>query len=623
MLVTGIRLENVRVFEGDHLIPIDKRLTVLIGRNNAGKSTVLRAAFLLVRDKDVAARIPKEAFWRAGAESVAVGLRLDLTTQQCAAALGGDLSLDEITAEEPRTGRKLAVMRMPGFRQWPAQPRIELGHRWLPSATPTLRLGARDSSQFIELHRSGRGVVMHNNMAMHTDLSIGRFPNAAKAAPADESFGDAGPLVAYWEHHCVKGSTDWIVQTGRRLRDTDEPRLQEVLTFLRMKHSREFEHVSRAVRAAFPEFGGLDFIDVKSSGFDYRPGFVTAVGGGDPLAREHVGSGAWAYLCILTAARAAKATGARILFLDEPHLYMHPGLERLLLDELLDPALWDGEPLQIVAATHSPTFVNHAVEHGTLNILDWKDESRRSAHVQTIRHDDDNARRLEHLLAEPGDILYAERVIFVEGPSDVAALRILARKRCEVRRSIRFVPLRQTDAVAPDIAKFFSVVVQAGGAGAHTKAILLLDGDKKATLEKAWDKLSGTDDPRKIPGLDVVWSNPLGNDLESLFCDLAFLVAYFVHRGIDEAIARHEIKDALARIAPSGSRLEKGCTAIRDLHAKLLGENDASESKADDLENLVRFYLANIDDVVTATVRVALKPIEDALRKLDGQQLTS
>ena len=43
VLVTGIRLTNLRVFEGEHFFPVAEGLTVLMGRNNSGKSTVLRA----------------------------------------------------------------------------------------------------------------------------------------------------------------------------------------------------------------------------------------------------------------------------------------------------------------------------------------------------------------------------------------------------------------------------------------------------------------------------------------------------------------------------------------------------------------------------------------------------
>jgi len=414
----------------------------------------------------------------------------------------------------------------------------------------------------------------------------------------------------------VERVTGWIPRTPRRLRDTTEEELLETLTFLRMKHAGEFDHISRGLTKALPELGKLDFID-GGGDYNYRPAFLGGAGSDRLLARESVGSGAWAYLCILTAARAAKATGARILFLDEPHLYMHPGLERLLLDELLDPTLWDNEPLQIVAATHSPTFVNYAVERGTLNVLDWKDKARTSAHVQTIRHGDANARRLADLVADPGDIMYAERVVFVEGPSDIAALRILGRERCNVRRSVRFVPLRETDAVAPDIAKFFSVVVQAGGAGTQTKALLLLDGDKKAPLEKKWDKLDASADPRETPGLEVVWSNPLGNDLESVFCDEAFLVAYFVSRDVPDTVSRPIVQAKIAKLAfPATTKDAKGCVAIRSLHAELLGAKDTSLNKADDLEALMRFYVGAVGTVVAKDVEAAMKLIEDALTRL-------
>ena len=46
MRLTAIRLVDIRGFAGEHVVPIDAGLTVLMGPNNVGKTTLLRAPFL-------------------------------------------------------------------------------------------------------------------------------------------------------------------------------------------------------------------------------------------------------------------------------------------------------------------------------------------------------------------------------------------------------------------------------------------------------------------------------------------------------------------------------------------------------------------------------------------------
>jgi predicted ATP-dependent endonuclease of OLD family len=87
---------------------------------------------------------------------------------------------------------------------------------------------------------------------------------------------------------------------------------------------------------------------------------------------------------MLTAARAAKATGARTLILDEPHLYLHPGLERRLIRELTRPDYWHGAPLQLIVATHSPAFVDAAWADGQLYALDWTDRDHTAVSARDV-----------------------------------------------------------------------------------------------------------------------------------------------------------------------------------------------------------------------------------------------
>jgi predicted ATPase len=611
--VTGIRLRDIRAFEGEHFIPFDARLTVLMGRNNAGKSTVLRAPFLFLNG-GAAEGPPAAEYFRHDATvcDVAVRFRLPLDELDAGISLPPQC-LADITIQLEGVSRPLN--NLPEFSSLQSAPEVEFGQRWTPipsaekGAGRTLRIVGGQGS-YVDV-TGGAAEVFLQSSQQRSNVNNDWFVTALTRSGAGNSALTAATF-AHWEHAAAT-ERGWIGRPNRRLMDTTEKTLQDTLIYLRMKHPAAFEHVRAALARAFPEFARLDFIDRTGKDAEYRPAFV--LGKTKELARESIGSGAWTYLCILTAARTAKVTGARVLLLDEPHLYLHPGLERQLIDELLEDARWDGSPLQVVAATHSPTFVNAAVEHGTLNLLDWDDDRRTKVVVHTVRAGDGGGNVFDAIASPPSDLLYADRIVFVEGPSDVAALHLLARRRCDVGTRIRFVPLREADAIKSEVARYFSVIVQSHGTGFQARGLLILDADKKQGLVAAWDKLDSSRDPRKAAGLTVIWAGDPGNDIESIFCDEDFLVAYFAGHGVPDATSRPAIKIALAAIAPTATqKREKGCVAIATLHEQLV--QGGGQTKADDLEALVRFYVGGIDEAFATTVRQRLEKIEDALRTM-------
>jgi predicted ATPase len=610
--ITGIRLENIRGFEGEHFVPIASGLTVLMGRNNAGKSTVLRAPFLVMPPSRDNMRFAE--YCRSGTTTSETTLRINVPPADFERCLGFSLERIRDVQVQNRSSAWTPLADHNDFVGWPARPVVELGARMSANRPPVkiLRVVSTqpDIRSFlaVDLHSKARARLA--GIDVLTNAEPAWFQRAFSALE-NESEALSTCLVAHWEHHRPDAVSGWIKQPKRRLVDTDEKQLQETLTFLRLKHPADFDRISTALARAFPEFQRLDFIDVEKEKFNYRPAFVARGGSNQPLARENIGSGAWTFLCILTAARVAKVTGARLLMLDEPHLYLHPGLERRLIDDLLNLEEWDDEPLQVVAATHSPTFVNAAVERGTLNILDWKDVERTSVTIRAGL----TAALFDKLTSQPSDLLYADRLVFVEGPSDVVALKMLARERCNLQQPLRFVPLRESDAITSEVARYFSVVVQSHGLGFQTMGLLVLDCDKKNQLEAKWDKLDQGLDPRRVAGLDIAWAGAPGNDVESAFCDEDFLVAYFVHHGVPDAKCRQTVRTTLAKVKmPATSKAEKGCAAIRSLHEELL--LTAGGTKAEDLEKLMRFYMDKADEPFAERPRTLLKPLEDALRKL-------
>ena len=123
--VTGIRLFNVRTFEGDHFIPLAPGLTVLMGRNNAGKSTVLRAPFLRMPSGK---SLPVNDYCRANAPHAEVALRFTLPLSEFETTFGLPSRLDDI--QVVTGGTQGTLSRHAQFAHWPTEPVVELGQRF-------------------------------------------------------------------------------------------------------------------------------------------------------------------------------------------------------------------------------------------------------------------------------------------------------------------------------------------------------------------------------------------------------------------------------------------------------------------------------------------------------------
>jgi hypothetical protein len=608
----GIRLTNVRSFEGEHFIPLaPEGLTVLMGVNNAGKSTVLRAPFIVHENWQ-----QRATYCRAGLTRSEIAVQVQMSTSE----LEPNFGINKKVFTQIPVGGSVPNEKQLDLATCPDPLLVDVG--WVffrdnGALGHTLRFTSLETGAFLQFSNVeanvGRAKLIGKEEAKFTSGPGPMLPEAFQRMTRGLPF--TVQSFAHWAHHrpTTGGKTDWLTQVGRRVVDTEEAALQKTLTFIRLKRPVEFDRISQAAVRAFPEFRRLDFIEDAQNESNYRPGFTFPGREDTPLARDEIGSGAWTFLCILTAARAAKLSGARLLMLDEPHLYLHPGLERLLIEELLDPAEWDGKPLQIVAATHSPTFVNAAAERGVVNVLDWSDDRRTSVSVRAIQNDE--AHVFDTLVSQPSDLLYADRLVFVEGPSDVVALKVLARERCGVPTQIRYVPMRESDSVTTEIGRYFSVIRQGHGLGFRTRGLLVLDRDKEEKLTKKWSTQDGFRDPTKAPGFDVVWVGRTGNDIESSFCFPEFLVEYFKEKGVPADDSRQQIDEALAHVRePAPHTGDKGCTAISSLHEKLLETGD--EPKANDLESLMRFYADHADEACCVKPKALFQDLETKLRSL-------
>lgn len=105
-----------------------------------------------------------------------------------------------------------------------------------------------------------------------------------------------------------------------------------------------------------------------------------------------------------------------ILLIEEPEVYLHPKLQRKMIDTLLRIS----EKNQIIFTSHSPITVSKLAS-GNIRIIEKEDGEARVRPISPKRV-------IDELGIKPDDILYSKGIIFVEGKDDIEVISELIRK---------------------------------------------------------------------------------------------------------------------------------------------------------------------------------------------------
>jgi hypothetical protein len=182
------------------------------------------------------------------------------------------------------------------------------------------------------------------------------------------------------------------------------------LQWLQGDDPRKFNQIQSFVTQLFPEF---EFLNVES--VDNRVTIrLTRSGGNAKIPLSHCGTGVEQILALATFVVASPQ--GTIMLIDEPHSFLHPTAERLLLE-----FLHRNQQHKYVITTHSAIFINSVpasqITHLTGNGYGISERKQYSA-----------TQLLFDLGYQNSDLLFSDRVIFIEGESDQAILPILLRK---------------------------------------------------------------------------------------------------------------------------------------------------------------------------------------------------
>ena len=194
---------------------------------------------------------------------------------------------------------------------------------------------------------------------------------------------------------------------------------------------REKATINSYMQRLFPDFSDWGF-DTDSSG-DY---ITYTLKDGTTHRAQLLGDGVLCMLLICTQLASIRNKDRGMLVIDEPELALHPTAQKELAKMLSEYARYH----QVVVCTHSPYFVNwqdfsngaefirlnkHGDRECTMSSL-----NRRKKYAETIinRHSDFTRPQLWDISAK--EIMFATKVLLVEGQVDVGILReILCRSK--------------------------------------------------------------------------------------------------------------------------------------------------------------------------------------------------
>ena len=118
----------------------------------------------------------------------------------------------------------------------------------------------------------------------------------------------------------------------------------------------------------------------------------------------------------------------RSILVEEPEAHLHPQLQMLLLKHLADVASnHEGNEVQVIASSHSPILASQAPIDSVVSVHDV-DGKVSTVSVCSITIDDKIKKKLQRYLdATRGELFFARRILMVEGIAEALLLPVLAK----------------------------------------------------------------------------------------------------------------------------------------------------------------------------------------------------
>jgi ABC-type transport system involved in cytochrome c biogenesis ATPase subunit len=488
MKLLGVEFRDFACFERQ-FVPIRSGMNLLVGRNNAGKTALLRGLSAL-------AALPIGESLRPVPADLAGYLRPNVTNFPFDVVCGIEDSERSFFENVPDSS--WAGVLADGIARWRfsalAVPRQVSFHQLVLVIPDPGSAGKDREAVVVEANSNGRAI---SKTLRYADLG-----SVAGASASSRTFGAEGgrqspvfdrgrPITSVLEQYAnVKLISPHRVVVSRQMLQTalDMPGDgQNLSQFLMTLHGRDrdtFEAIESFVTKVFPEFKHVNLVPSDNNQLLID---LTERATNRRIALENCGTGVEQILTLATFILTTPKPG--LVLLDEPHSYLHPTAERALVH-----FLGEHEGHSYVISTHSAVLMNSVAPDRITHV---SPPGRGYARSQEGH---ETSRILFDLGYRNSDAMFNDQLILVEGPSDEKIIPILLLKDGEIDQSMLdrtgFPVLegvgKGTTALQTSILRY-EKLLGAIGRGDQPR-IYIFDGDRKDD-EKGI--LRGTTSPAK------------------------------------------------------------------------------------------------------------------------------
>ena len=408
MRLRRIEVDSFRAFGSASFDVPESGVVLVAGVNNAGKSALLSAIDILAFGN----QYPEQQNYRSGRESrMTATFRLDsgereaLLYSSSDPALANSDCLRDVTWELSGNAGQLSIGEL--RTHWPNRGEIVIAR-----ATPaggTLRVEV-NQAQAVLAGQSGQ------EFGLIETGSVSGDPNVLRSAVQLGLFGPLAGFCNTWaaglyHFRALRPGTSGDTYPGRaeqRLSPTGE-NLPAVRNSLYHNRRELYESLKERIKKIVPGIGELH---LPLEGDQIRIVFTDPDVPNARLNLKSLGTGVEQLLMTLVVGLMEEGPSAVII--EEPETNLHPGAQRALLALIRE---WSSTRPYILA-THSPVFLNASYRTDVLLVTRQSGES----HVRSL-----GTRSLEalhELGVQLSDVLSADRLLLLEGPSDEGVLSV-------------------------------------------------------------------------------------------------------------------------------------------------------------------------------------------------------
>ncbi len=118
-------------------------------------------------------------------------------------------------------------------------------------------------------------------------------------------------------------------------------------------------------------------------------------------------------------------------FIEEPETHLHPGLQRIFIETLLNDEYLKSKNLRYFFTTHSNHFLDLSLQSNDISIFQFQKESQEKFNIKNVKPSKET---LDLLGVNNSSVLMANASIWVEGPTDRKYISKFLKLYCEEKK---------------------------------------------------------------------------------------------------------------------------------------------------------------------------------------------